>query len=181
MDLKEEEEREKVNMEQKVKKFLELSEQESETVSGVAVPELRLDEAPIYNLFALRGIRVNRVGPGFVSCNFKVPLRLLVSVKYKFLRTNYLDRSSLFFVYENFFFLNFWWVLFYFQDRDGNLANGAIANLVDIVGSCVVYVTGLPMNVTVEMSISYLSTAKLNVSNPATEIPIRSLLHLCDS
>lgn len=60
---------------------------------------------------------------------------------------------------------NFWWVLFYFQDRDGNLANGAIANLVDIVGSCVVYVTGLPMNVTVEMSISYLSTAKLNVSN----------------
>lgn len=180
MDLKEEEEREKVNMEQKVKKFLELSEQESETVSGVAVPELRLGEAPIYNLFALRGIRVNLVGPGFVSCTFKVPLRLLVSVKYKFLRTNYLDRSSLFFVYENFFFLKFWWVLF-FQDRDGNLANGAIANLVDIVGSCVVYVTGLPMNVTVEMSISYLSTAKLNVSNPLTEIPLylRSLLHLC--
>ena len=101
MDLKEEE-REKVNMEQKVKKFLELSNQESETVSGVA--ELRLGEVTIYNLFALRGIRVDRVGPGLVACTFKVPLRLLVSVEYKFLRTNYLDRSSLFFVYEIFFF-----------------------------------------------------------------------------
>ncbi|KAK9940716.1 hypothetical protein M0R45_017359 [Rubus argutus] len=109
-------------MEQKVKKFLELSDQESETVSGVA--ELRLGEVTIYNLFALRGIRVDRVGPGLVACTFKVPLRLL--------------------------------------NRDGNLANGAIANLVDIVGSSVVYVNGLSMNVSVEMSISYLSTAKLN-------------------
>lgn len=109
MDLKEEEEREKVNMEQKVKKFLEPSEQESETVSGVAVPELRLGEATIYNLFALRGIRVDGVGPGLVACTFKVPLRLLVSVKYKFLGTNYLDRSSFVFMHEtSFFFLNFW-------------------------------------------------------------------------
>lgn len=73
--------------------------------------------------------------------------------------------------------------MFYFQDRDGNLANGAIANLVDMVGSCVVYVTGLPMNVTVDISISYLSTAKLNVSNPSTEISLYVLfyVHLCDS
>ncbi|RAL37321.1 unnamed protein product [Cuscuta campestris] len=47
-------------------------------------------------------------------------------------------------------------------DRDGILASGAIANLVDEVGGAVVYVEGLPMNVSVDMSISYLSTAKLN-------------------
>ena len=74
--------------------------------------------------------------------------------------------------------MNFWWAIFYFQNRDGNLANGAIANLVDIVGSSVVYVNGLSMNVSVEMSISYLSTAKLNVSNPSTEIPPYVLFYI---
>ncbi|XP_024156054.1 uncharacterized protein LOC112164042 [Rosa chinensis] len=111
-------------MENEAKKFLELSEQESETVSGLALPEFRLGEATIYDHLALRGIRVDRVEPGLVVCTFKVPLRLL--------------------------------------DRDGNFASGAIANLVDVVGSCVVYVSGAPMNVTMEVSISYLSTAKLD-------------------
>ncbi|KAF3673429.1 hypothetical protein BC332_34073 [Capsicum chinense] len=45
-------------------------------------------------------------------------------------------------------------------DREGKLASGAIANLVDEVGGAVVYVEGLPMNVSVDMSISFLSTAK---------------------
>ncbi|XP_062013078.1 uncharacterized protein LOC133729556 [Rosa rugosa] len=111
-------------MENEAKKFLELSEQESETVSGLALPEFRLGEATIYDHLVLRGIRVDRVEPGLVVCTFKVPLRLL--------------------------------------DRDGNFASGAIANLVDVVGSCVVYVSGAPMNVTMEMSISYLSAAKLD-------------------
>lgn len=31
-----------------------------------------------YEDFSLRGIRVNRVDPGFISCSFKVPLRLTV-------------------------------------------------------------------------------------------------------
>ncbi|KAF8090798.1 hypothetical protein N665_0466s0002 [Sinapis alba] len=76
-----------------------------------------------YEDFSLRGIRVNRVDPGFISCSFKVPLRL--------------------------------------TDRDGYLANGAIANLVDEVGGAVVHVEGLPMNVSVDMSIAFLSKAKL--------------------
>ena len=50
------------------------------------------------------------------------------------------------------------------QDRTGKLASGAIANLVDEVGGAVVHVEGLPMNVSVDMSISFLSTAKLDVS-----------------
>ncbi|KAK6927061.1 Thioesterase domain [Dillenia turbinata] len=47
-------------------------------------------------------------------------------------------------------------------DGNGNLASGAIANLVDEVGAAVIYVEGLPMNVSVDMSMSYLSTAKLH-------------------
>lgn len=53
----------------------------------------------------------------------------------------------------------------FLQDRSGRLANGAIANLVDEVGGAVVHVEGLPMNVSVDMCISYMSTAKLHVSN----------------
>ncbi|KAI5321767.1 hypothetical protein L3X38_030838 [Prunus dulcis] len=45
------------------------------------------------------------------------------------------------------------------SDRSGNLANGAIANLVDIVGAAVAYVPGQSLNVSVDISISYMSTA----------------------
>lgn len=50
------------------------------------------------------------------------------------------------------------------QDRTGNLAGGAIANLIDIVGNALIYRVGRPMNVSIDMSISYLSNAKLDVS-----------------
>lgn len=39
-----------------------------------------------------------------------------------------------------------------------------MANLVDEMGGALVHVEGLPMNVSVDMSISYLSTAKLDVN-----------------
>ena len=58
---------------------------------------------------------------------------------------------------------NFIWD-WYLQDRTGKLASGAIANLVDIVGGCVVHVEGLPVNVSVDISISFLSTARPDVS-----------------
>uniref|UniRef100_A0A803KRN6 Thioesterase domain-containing protein n=1 Tax=Chenopodium quinoa TaxID=63459 RepID=A0A803KRN6_CHEQI len=48
-------------------------------------------------------------------------------------------------------------------DRNGNLASGAIANLVDELGAVVIYREGLPMNVSVTMSISYVSTANVDV------------------
>jgi acyl-coenzyme A thioesterase 13 len=50
------------------------------------------------------------------------------------------------------------------QDSNGKLASGAIANLVDEVGGAVVHVEGLPMNVSVDMSISFISTARVHVS-----------------
>lgn len=42
------------------------------------------------------------------------------------------------------------------------MAVGAIANLIDEVGNAVIQEEALPMNVSVDMSISYLATAKLN-------------------
>ncbi|PON62794.1 Thioesterase domain containing protein [Trema orientale] len=47
-------------------------------------------------------------------------------------------------------------------DRNGRLASGAIATLVDLVSAAVVRREGLPMNVSVDMSISFLSTANVN-------------------
>ncbi|CAN4101019.1 unnamed protein product [Withania somnifera] len=49
-------------------------------------------------------------------------------------------------------------------DREGKLASGVIADLVDEVGGAIVYVEDLPMNVSVDMSISFLSSAKADVS-----------------
>ncbi|KAG5064079.1 hypothetical protein JHK85_005262 [Glycine max] len=46
-------------------------------------------------------------------------------------------------------------------DRSGKLASGAIANLVDEVGGAVIHEEGLPMNVSVDMSISFLSSVRV--------------------
>lgn len=47
-------------------------------------------------------------------------------------------------------------------DSTGKMGNGAIATLVDEVGGALVHQEGLPMNVSVDMSISFLSTAHVN-------------------
>ncbi|PON42767.1 Thioesterase domain containing protein [Parasponia andersonii] len=47
-------------------------------------------------------------------------------------------------------------------DRKGRLASGAIATLVDLVSAAVVRREGLPMNVSVDMSISFLTTANVD-------------------
>ncbi|TQE00938.1 hypothetical protein C1H46_013478 [Malus baccata] len=47
------------------------------------------------------------------------------------------------------------------RDRSGNLTNGAIANLVDLVGISLEFGEGL-LSVSIDMSISYFSTAKIN-------------------
>ncbi|EOY33805.1 Thioesterase domain - like 9 [Theobroma cacao] len=110
---------------EKVKEFLELDKEGAECVSRLTIhPHRAGSECSFYEDFALRGIRVDRVESGFVSCRFKVPPRL--------------------------------------TDKSGNLATGAIANLVDEVGWAVVHIEGLPMEVSVDMSISFLGTAKLN-------------------
>nr|XP_043635349.1 uncharacterized protein LOC122606574 [Erigeron canadensis] len=47
-------------------------------------------------------------------------------------------------------------------DRNGDLAVGAIANIVDAIGGAMAYENDAPMKFSVDMSISYLSKAKLN-------------------
>ncbi|XVF19925.1 hypothetical protein REPUB_Repub11eG0153300 [Reevesia pubescens] len=109
---------------EKATEFLELNKEE-ESVSQLTIHPHRVgSNCSFFEDFALRGIHVDRVEPGLVSCTFKVPLRL--------------------------------------TDKSGNLASGAVANLVDEVGGAVVFVEGLPMNVSVDMPISFLGTAKLN-------------------
>ncbi|KAM7257371.1 hypothetical protein ACFE04_013112 [Oxalis oulophora] len=110
---------------EKAREFLQVSKEESDIISQLDIKPHRvgIDHRSFYEDFTLRGIRVNRVEPGLVSCTFKVPPRL--------------------------------------TDRSGNLATGAIANLVDEVTGALVHVEGLPMNVSVDMSISFLTTAKL--------------------
>ncbi|CAN8285459.1 unnamed protein product [Cochlearia groenlandica] len=110
-------------MEKKIREYLQLSDEDEDNVESPIRVEGLMKGRSFYEDFSLRGIRVNRVEPCFVSCSFKVPFRL--------------------------------------TDREGNLANGAIANLVDEVGGAVVQVQGLPMNVSVDMSIAFLSRAKL--------------------
>ncbi|XP_024026761.1 acyl-coenzyme A thioesterase 13 [Morus notabilis] len=110
---------------EKAKQFLELTEEESEIISRLAIPTHRPGSGScFYEDFALKGIRVDRVEAGLVVCTFKVPPRL--------------------------------------TDRDGKLATGAIANLVDEVGSVLVHVESPSMNVSVDMSISFLSTAEVD-------------------
>ncbi|KAG8387913.1 hypothetical protein BUALT_Bualt02G0070800 [Buddleja alternifolia] len=47
-------------------------------------------------------------------------------------------------------------------DRNGNLGMGAIATLIDEIGAAVIHEVGQPMDVSVDMSISCLSAAKMN-------------------
>ncbi|MBA0707894.1 hypothetical protein Golax_019903 [Gossypium laxum] len=109
---------------EKVKELLQLDKEAEETVSRLTIHPHRVGyERSFYNDFGLRGIHVDKVEPGFVSCTFKVPPRL--------------------------------------TDKNGNLATGAIANIVDEVGGSAVFVIGVPMKVSVDMSISFLGTAKL--------------------
>ena len=63
----------------KAQEFLALTDEESESVSRLTVLPHRVGIEPsFYEDFALRGIRVDRVEPGFVACTFKVPPRLTV-------------------------------------------------------------------------------------------------------
>lgn len=47
---------------------------------------------------------------------------------------------------------------------NGNLANGAITSLIDEIGAAAIHQGGQPMAVSVDMSISFVSAAKMNVS-----------------
>ena len=61
--------------------------------------------------------------------------------------------------------------LIQFQDKDGNWRAGAIATLIDNVGSVAIASTTGWIKISVDFDISYFSTAKINVR------PHTSLLH----
>ncbi|KAI3450305.1 hypothetical protein Pfo_006970 [Paulownia fortunei] len=111
----------------KAREFLEKTStsEEADKVSRLTFPPHQAHlETSFYEYFILRGIRVDLVQPGSISCSFKVPPRL--------------------------------------TDRNGKLAMGAIASLIDEIGAAVVHQDGQPMDVSVDMSISYISAAKMN-------------------
>ncbi|PWA67244.1 Thioesterase superfamily [Artemisia annua] len=113
-------------MEKSTREYLEVAQQDSDRVTRLTIPP-PLPEAvhSFYELFAIKGIRLENFQPGFISYCFIVPPRL--------------------------------------TDRNGNLAVGAVATIVDKIGASVLYrKVGRRMHVSVDMSISYLSTAKLN-------------------
>lgn len=65
---------------EKARAILSVGEEESERVAGLDVRPHRAGyAASFYEGFATRGLRVDCVRPGFVSCTFKVPPRLTVS------------------------------------------------------------------------------------------------------
>ncbi|KAL8531180.1 hypothetical protein ACS0TY_007980 [Phlomoides rotata] len=98
---------------------------ETDRVSRLTFPAHQPHLNPsFYEYFVLRGIHLDRVEPGSLSCSFKVPPRL--------------------------------------TDRDGKLTMGAIATLVDEIGAAVIHQEGNPMDVSVDMSISYMSDANIN-------------------
>ena len=64
---------------EKAKEFLKLSSEESESVSRLTIHPHRVgQESSFYEDFAIRGLRVDRVEPGFVACTFRVPPRLQI-------------------------------------------------------------------------------------------------------
>ncbi|KAF5939583.1 hypothetical protein HYC85_023842 [Camellia sinensis] len=133
---------------EKARESLKLRDEESELVSRLNVPPHRVSiDSSFYEDFTLKGIRVDRVDPGFIVCTFKVPPRHTCKSDFSFPFNSSLKTSAI--CVPN-------------LDRSGKLCTGAIANLVDEVGGAVVNVEGLPRNVSVDMSISFLSTAKLD-------------------
>ncbi|XP_008785432.1 acyl-coenzyme A thioesterase 13-like isoform X1 [Phoenix dactylifera] len=123
---------------EKAREALSVGAGESERVASLDVrPHRAGDAASFYEGFALRGIRVDLIQRGSLSCTFKVPPRL--------------------------------------TDVNGNLSAGAIANLVDEVGGAVMHADGHRMKVSVDMSISYMSTAKVdNLIGEQDELEITS-------
>ncbi|XP_076946566.1 uncharacterized protein LOC143618131 [Bidens hawaiensis] len=111
-------------MEKRTREYLQIADEDSDRVAGLSNSSSSAASYCFYDDFALRGVRVDRLHPAFISCSFTVPPRL--------------------------------------TDRNGDMAMGAIANFIDVIGGALLHEKDAPMKVSVDMSISYLSTAKVN-------------------
>lgn len=64
----------------KAREALTVGEEDSRVLTELEVrPHRAGDDASFYEGFALRGLRVESISPGYLSCSFKVPPRLTVS------------------------------------------------------------------------------------------------------
>ncbi|XP_028554838.1 uncharacterized protein LOC110115396 isoform X2 [Dendrobium catenatum] len=61
----------------KAREALTVGEEDSRVLTKLEVrPHRAGDDASFYEGFALRGLRVETISPGYLSCSFKVPPRL---------------------------------------------------------------------------------------------------------
>ncbi|KAJ0979604.1 hypothetical protein J5N97_015078 [Dioscorea zingiberensis] len=110
---------------EKARELLSAGDRETGSVSGLEVrPHYAGHASSFYEGLALRGIKVDNIQRGSLTCTFTVPPRL--------------------------------------TGGDGNLTPGAIANLVDAVGSAAMIADGQHSKVSVDMSISYVAAARLH-------------------
>ncbi|XP_039135647.1 acyl-coenzyme A thioesterase 13-like isoform X1 [Dioscorea cayenensis subsp. rotundata] len=110
---------------ERTREFLVRGDSESKSVSALEVRPHRAGlAASFFEALALRGIRVDSIQRGSLTCTFTVPPRL--------------------------------------TGVDGNLSAGAIANLVDEIGGAVILADGQHTKVSVDMSISYMSAARIH-------------------
>ncbi|KAL8232709.1 hypothetical protein R6Q57_002487 [Mikania cordata] len=64
-------------METKTREYLRLTDEDSDRVAGLSISLQRTEPSYcFYDDFALKGIRVDKLQPGFISCSFTVPPRL---------------------------------------------------------------------------------------------------------
>ncbi|KAJ3680754.1 hypothetical protein LUZ60_015243 [Juncus effusus] len=62
---------------EKAKEALTVAEEQAKVVDGLEVrPHIAGQDASFFEGFALRGIHVDQIRPGFLSCSFTVPPRL---------------------------------------------------------------------------------------------------------
>ncbi|KAK1298666.1 hypothetical protein QJS10_CPB14g00820 [Acorus calamus] len=122
---------------EKAREALTITREDSESVSRLVVTPHRPGHTrSFFEGFTLGGIRVDRIEPGFLSCTFRVPPRLIV---------NHLSLS-----------------LSLSLDKNGNLSAGAIVSLVDEAGWTAVSTDGLHTKVSVDMSIAFMGTASVD-------------------
>lgn len=156
---------------ERTREFLVRGDSESKSVSALEVRPHRAGlAASFFEALALRGIRVDSIQRGSLTCTFTVPPRLTVSswLPYDEGPRDLWDQKM-----ETFFdpwpicvWITYQWFLLFFilQGVDGNLSAGAIANLVDEIGGAVILADGQHTKVSVDMSISYMSAARIHVN-----------------
>uniref|UniRef100_A0A0E0JRU7 Thioesterase domain-containing protein n=1 Tax=Oryza punctata TaxID=4537 RepID=A0A0E0JRU7_ORYPU len=111
-------------------------------------------DSKLYDVFTIAGLRVDAIQPGRVLCSFTAQGSLIrVSIQPpRILLWNSTERASLF--------------LLFFAMKNASskrMHGGAVASLVDLVGSAVFFAGGSPTTgVSVEITVSYLAAARVN-------------------